>query len=214
MSSISKHPNHYSWSGMSRTGQHDHPRPVQRGFVLIASLLILIIVTLLGISMFRSYGLQEKIAGNLREKERAFQSAQSALQFAEQWLTQKNHATAGTSCIGSSSPLALTSVPRICSNSLPSPDAVPWVSGGQPLGVTYAIPQPGSTSGTIKVSTSGGTDSYYALPRFYIQNIGPTIGKQGTLFRITTVGWGGNKNAVAVIQSTYLVSTAVQDLSN
>ncbi len=205
MSSVPQYPIRLIQTGRSR---HD---PAQRGFVLIASLLILIIVTLLGISMFRSYGLQEKIAGNLREKERAFQSAQSTLQFAEQWLTQKNHATAGTPCTGSS---PLPSVPQVCSNPLLYPNTIPWVSGGQPLGMTYNIPQPGSTGGTIKVSTTGGADSYYALPRFYIQNIGPAIGKQGTLFRITTVGWGGNKNAVAVIQSTYLVSTAVQDLSN
>jgi len=210
MSSGFRHSNRPIRLAMHRGGC-SHPHLAQRGFVLIASLLILIIVTLLGISMFRSYGLQEKIAGNLREKERAFQSAQSALQFAEQWLTQKNHATAGTSCVGSASP---STTPKVCSNPLLNPNTIPWTSSGQQLGVTYDIPQPGSTSGTIKVSTSGGADSYYALPRFYIQNIGPAIGKQGTLFRITSLGWGGNKNAIAVIQSTYLVSTAVQDLSN
>ncbi len=211
MSTLSNHPIRHGSSGMYRTSQRYRQRPAQHGFVLIASLLILIIVTLLGISMFRSYGLQEKIAGNLREKERAFQAAQSTMKFAEQWLTQKNHATAGTPCVGSSTP---TAVPQVCSNPLLYPNTIPWANSGQQLGVAYNIPQPGSTSGTIKVSVTGGADSYYALPRFYIQNIGPSIGKQGTLFRITTVGWGGNKTAIAVIQSTYLVSTAVQDLSN
>ena len=43
----------------------------QRGMVLVTSLLLLVVVTLLAVSMFRSFGLDEKIAGNLREKQRA-----------------------------------------------------------------------------------------------------------------------------------------------
>jgi len=51
-----------------------HPWPaVQRGVALISSLLLLIIITILRFSMFRSFGTQEKIAGNLREKRRALQ---------------------------------------------------------------------------------------------------------------------------------------------
>ncbi len=198
---------------MHRIGALVPPDP-ERGFALITALLILVILTLLGVSMLSGVGLQDKMSSNMREKARAFQAAQSTLRFTERWLAQQYHATAGTPCIGGSSPLVLTSVPRVCSDALPSPDMVPWTSSGQSIGITYNIPQPGSTSGTINVSTTGGADSYYALPRFYIQNIGPAIGKQGIMFRITTLGWGGNETAVAVIQSIYMVNTSVQDLSN
>ena len=37
--------------------------------------------------MFRSFGMQEKIAGNMREKQRALQAAVSAEQYAEWWLS-------------------------------------------------------------------------------------------------------------------------------
>ena len=52
----------------------------QRGFALIASLLILVILTLLGVS------LQERMAGNLRTKTRALNAANAALAAAEQNL--------------------------------------------------------------------------------------------------------------------------------
>jgi len=43
-------------------------RSPQRGMVLITALLLLIVVTILAVGMFRSFGLDEKIAGNTREK--------------------------------------------------------------------------------------------------------------------------------------------------
>ena len=61
-------------------------RVAQRGMVLISSLLLLIIITILALSMFRSLSTQEKIAGNVREKERALHAAVSAQQYAEWWL--------------------------------------------------------------------------------------------------------------------------------
>jgi len=39
------------------------------GVALISSLLLLLIITILALSMFRSFGTQERIAGNLREKD-------------------------------------------------------------------------------------------------------------------------------------------------
>src|SRR5205807_8509264 len=41
----------------------------QRGMVLVTALLLLVVVTLLAVGMFRSFGLDEKIAGNVREKQ-------------------------------------------------------------------------------------------------------------------------------------------------
>ena len=67
----------------------------QRGVALVTSLLLLLIITILALSMFRSFGTQERIAGNLREKERALHAADSAQQYAEWWLLQGNNTAAG-----------------------------------------------------------------------------------------------------------------------
>ena len=71
----------------------------QRGVVLVTSLLLLIVVTILAISMFRSFGLDEKIAGNVREKQRALNAAETAEQYAEYWLASGDGAAAVT-CTG------------------------------------------------------------------------------------------------------------------
>ena len=55
---------------------------LQCGMVLITSLLLLVVVTLLAVSMFRSFGIDEKIAGNIRDKQRATAAAESAVVFA------------------------------------------------------------------------------------------------------------------------------------
>ena len=67
------------------------PAANQRGVALVTSLLLLVIITILALSMFRSFGTQERIAGNLREKERALHAADSAQQYAEWWLLQSNN---------------------------------------------------------------------------------------------------------------------------
>jgi type IV pilus assembly protein PilX len=56
----------------------------QAGSVLIISLIMLVAMTLIGITAMRTSVLEEKMAGNMRDKELAFQAAEAALRAAEQ----------------------------------------------------------------------------------------------------------------------------------
>ena len=58
-----------------------------KGMALITGLLLLLVVTIIAVSMFRGYGVEEQIAGNTREKQRSLNGAISAEQYAEWWLT-------------------------------------------------------------------------------------------------------------------------------
>ena len=58
----------------------------QRGSALFISLIILVGVTLIGLSSMSSSIMQEKMAGNYRQEDLAFQSAASAMRWAEFWL--------------------------------------------------------------------------------------------------------------------------------
>src|SRR5271170_7070516 len=58
----------------------------QRGMALITAMLLLIVVTIMALSMFRSYGVEERLAGNTRDKQRAINAAVSAQQYAETLL--------------------------------------------------------------------------------------------------------------------------------
>ena len=55
-----------------------------RGSVLVISLIILLVLTLLGIGGMNTTIMQEKMVGNARERERAFQAAEAALRDAEE----------------------------------------------------------------------------------------------------------------------------------
>ena len=56
---------------------------LQRGAALITSLVILLVLTVLGISAMKSSNLQENIVGNLRDHDLAFQAAETGLRAAE-----------------------------------------------------------------------------------------------------------------------------------
>ncbi|MGO9445362.1 MAG: PilX N-terminal domain-containing pilus assembly protein [Thiobacillaceae bacterium] len=164
----------------------------QKGFVLVISLLLLVVLTILAVSMFRTFGLQEIMSGNLREKTRAVDAAQTAIRYAEWWLTQGNNATTGAACVvGGANPV-------VCNTAIVNPTSLPWGVG---LGVSY------NPNAQMTVNAGGGNGNYFQAPQYYIQYVGLAAGGAGELYRITAAGWGGNSTAVAVLQSTYIVST-------
>lgn len=62
----------------------------QSGVVLIISLVMLVLLTLLGITSMQVNGLEEKMAGNNKDKNIAFQAAEAALRDAEADITFSN----------------------------------------------------------------------------------------------------------------------------
>ena len=182
-------------------------RHLQRGVVLVSSLLLLLVVTIMALSMFRSSGMQEKVAGNMREKQRALQAAVTAETYAEQWLTA-NSATAPVVCNSLLS--ANAGLGQICSNklwlSLPAGvtvTTVPWaVAGVASVGVTY-VP----LGMNVQAASAASRDNYVTAPTFYISDAGASFDPNvpGEIFRIDAVGYGGNSNTAAVVESTYAV---------
>lgn len=61
-------------------------RGTQSGVVLIIGLIVLTLMTMIGLAVMRDTSLQERMAGNLRDRDLAFQAAEAALRAGEQWL--------------------------------------------------------------------------------------------------------------------------------
>jgi len=196
------------------TTMHRESRHVQRGMVLISSLLLLLVVTILALAIFRNYGMEEKIAGNEREKERALHAAESAQQYAEWWLSSGLGATTPIICDS----LITVTTPasgQVCANTLPTivtngnVGNLPWQVGGANVGVTYAPPN-------MIMNTAGGVNTYYQTPLFYISYLGlnasSTTSNYQLLYQVDAVGYGGSSNAVAVVESTYYVTSGVCNL--
>ena len=58
----------------------------QQGIALFVSLVFLLILTLIGITAMKATLLQEKMAGNCNEQNRAIQASEVALREAENWM--------------------------------------------------------------------------------------------------------------------------------
>jgi type IV pilus assembly protein PilX len=177
----------------------------QRGVVLITSMLLLLVVTIMALAMFRSFGIQEKIAGNMREKQRALQAALSAQTYAEQWLV--NNAASTTPGVCGALLSANNNLGQICSNKLwlstPSVTTVPWAIGASPsVGVTYVPPNM-----NVAAASAASNNSYVNAPTFYISDAGASANPSvpGEVYQVDAVGYGGNSNTVAVVESTFVV---------
>ena len=197
--------------------QHLSGRGRQGGIVLVASLLLLLVITILALAMFRGMGLGEKIAGNVREKQRALHAAMVAEQYAELLMGSGN---LGNNLVACSSAATANdtnySQVQMCKNGInpataapnnPNPAILPWTDGaGNPLGVTYTLP----AAVPMYLNANNGTlsNTYSKAPAFYIQYMGAAP-DGGIVFKIDAVGYGGSPLSVAVVESTYEIASAV-----
>lgn len=170
----------------------------QRGIALISSLLILVIMTLLALSMFRSFGLQEKIAGNTREKQRSLQTAESALQYAEWWLSQGTESTTGITCTGVYNANAVGNM-QTCANPLLKPTILPWAARGDYLPPSMTVAAGGG-------QTAGGDINYVSPPSLYINYLGLDVTGKSLMYQVTAAGYGGSANGASVVQSIYAIT--------
>jgi type IV pilus assembly protein PilX len=178
---------------------------VDRGMALISALLLLMVITMLGIAMFRSFGLQERIAGNTREKGRALHAADSAQGYAQFWLTANGGANATTGIVCAAGLVdADAGNGQVCSNILssvvPNVANVPWMVGAGESAVTYTPPG----------LAVGGTDNpYWKTPRFYISALSHVYEPQAHTdvyaYQIDSTGYGGSREAIAVVETGYTV---------
>jgi len=181
----------------------------QRGIVLISCMLLLLVVTIIALSMYRSFGIQERIAGNMREKQRALQAAITAQQYAEWWLSAGNAAlNAPTNCNSLLS--ANLNQGQICTSASMPLDftLVPWLSGSAYVGVTL-LPANMLVNANPATGTAA-NPTYYSTPTFYITDMGQSADAThpGEIYQIDAVGYGGSSNTAAVIESTYRVYTS------
>jgi type IV pilus assembly protein PilX len=199
------------------SARHLNLRARQHGIVLICSLLLLLVVTIIALAMFRSMGLGEKISGNERETQRALHAAVLAEQYAEWWLSSSaNAAQAPVVCSAPASANASTSNVLICLNALDSSVALPWTSGGNPVGFSYYPNATGATATNMSFApdaVGSFSNTYYTAPVFYIRYLGQAADTEGSVYQVDAVGYGGNSLSVAVVESTYEIGSGVKDLT-
>lgn len=178
----------------------------EKGFVLIVSLIFLIIMTMIGIFMFNGLTLDQRMAGNFREKSRALDAAQTALNSVEVFLGQAGNAyigpnnwASGITCVANGSNTPATT-PVICNTLLSTPSTVPWSS--------YTVYTPVGMS-----VASSGQNMYSNNTNIYTYFMGPaSTNPPVALYQTTAAAKGGNDTATAVVQSVFKVTGTSIDL--
>ena len=165
----------------------------QRGMALVSSLLLLMIITLMALAMFRSVNTGEKIAGNLREKDRALHSAEAAQQYGEWWLLQGSNVAVGSITCAAQVLTAdsLNSNGQICAvgqnaQTMFGDMTVPanWITR------TEYLPWNMSVSGPAV----NGDMAYAQVPAFFISDLGLAADGAGEAYQVAAYGFGASTN--------------------
>ncbi len=179
----------------SRPAPRSLRRSRQEGATLIVSLLILIVLTLIGITSMSTSGLEEKMAGNSRDLNLAFQAAEAALKDAEEFIN--TGITSTTAFDGSTAGL----YPPVTETNPPPDyfDSAVWISARNYSGIIEGVKaQPKYIIELVGTMRADNNDI----------NIKPGYGDSSgigelTTFRITARGTGGTNEATVILQTYY-----------
>ncbi|GAB4207687.1 MAG: hypothetical protein Fur0019_12500 [Tibeticola sp.] len=167
----------------------------QRGVVLIISLFILLAITLLAVGFIESLGLDERMAGNFKDRQVAFQAAEAGLRDAEQLILSNT--------TGPFSPLrpgdfSTDCVNALCASSVESPRFVSFTEADWTGTKTRAY---GSLSGAPALDFVASQPRYVVEYQGTVQPIEP--GKPCVaIFSVAARASGGSENTRVTLQST------------
>jgi len=171
-----------------------YPIRRQRGTALIIAMLFLVILGMLGVTTMTATTLEERMAGNTRDRDLAMQAAEAALRDAERDLTNTAD-TAGRV-------LTLANFVAACTAGLCTEGATILTNIDDPTKSAYF---------TQYMSSSQPFMGPAAQPRYIIELLtamppqvpAPPAGQQIRNFRITAKGFGRNTNTVVILQTVF-----------
>ena len=170
------------------------PIKTQRGGTLILGLVILLVMSIMGITGMNISAIEEKMSANARDRDLAFQAADSALRAGEACITAQADA-----------PNILDPSTFTCNTLAPGKGFYPASpKSWDPLTAGTAWNDPEKA-----VQFPGNLADITVRPSYVVEQVGVDCGaKAGSCkhpwrtFRITAHATGGTTEAVAIVQST------------
>jgi type IV pilus assembly protein PilX len=187
---------------MSRSDHHPPAHGRQRGVMLIVVMLLLLATTLVALASFRGATLEERMAGNTRERQAAFQAAEAALRDAEVMISSD---TDGPFRPLRSGAFSTTCAGKLCRSSPAAPlwsgfGEADWAAGNDTKSWAYGeVTDPAGTAALQGVA---------APPRYVVEYQGTAQpiepGKPCVaMFLVTARASGLNTNSNVVLQSVF-----------
>ncbi|MBT8446080.1 MAG: hypothetical protein KJO38_02960 [Gammaproteobacteria bacterium] len=172
----------------------------QQGAALIVALIMLVVMTMLGLTSMNTTIIEERMAGNVRNKESSFEAAEAALRVGETTATGFDENTVWDGTNGRYLPEDDMAVMPL------------WQQGN------WRDPAPGQTPNVAWQDRPGVVAGVAEQPEFVIENLGKwmrhvnceidltvarTVDCIRAQYRVSARGWGANINAVSVVQSIF-----------
>ena len=161
---------------------------MQQGVVLAVALIMLVLITLLGMSAMRSTIMEERMASNSRNDNIAFQLAETTLRQAEANLLADPQATSILSALSQSVGLGAC---EILLNNEDFTDQARWDA----IACDYA--------GNADVGITRTAHYFIEFVRAEIPAIPGTTPPRNCYYRITARAYGPDVNSAVTLQSTY-----------
>lgn len=176
----------------------------QQGVVLIVGLLMLLVMTLIGLTGMSMTTVEEKMSSNSKDKHTAFEAAEAAIMDSEQFI-ENNVITTGNFDTDGSDGLYADS------------------TYGNNEGIWRVVDWPGTDiANTNEALIYSAFDSSYGIttsPKYVIEHYATIVADVDVLnqpmygqttgagvidmFRLTARGTGGSDNSVVILQTTY-----------
>jgi len=158
----------------------------QRGVTLIVSLIFLAILMLLGVTVAQTSSMQERMAGNTRDRDLAFQMAEAALSAANATMNALDAAGTLSTAFTAGTPGLVECIPGDACYTRDSAgwNAYDWANASQ------------STTITLNSATH-----VTEQPRYVIEKLPDAAITQR--FRVTARGVGASANTVVILQAGY-----------
>jgi len=166
----------------------------QQGVVLIVGLILMLLLTLIGMSAMRGSNMQELMTSNVKDRNMAFQAAEASLRYAEN-LIDTSTANCGTytganGCYNdqnTTAPIMSWSSTQWANNSMEA--NVDLSLSKKPRYVIEKI-----TSASVVTSNTGGSVEFGAQS---------STANTATTYRVTSLGYGATLDSQVVLQSTF-----------
>ncbi|POZ50864.1 pilus assembly PilX family protein [Methylovulum psychrotolerans] len=188
--------------------QPQNPCLHQKGAVLAIGLVMLLLLTLIGISGTQSTGLEERMAGNEQDENLAFQAAEATIKAAEQQLEW----TAGHAVVINYTQEGINGYYTVDSPVLNDP-ASNYLSVTQTAAFWENNPSITYSDGTL---VDVNLDN---PPKYFIQFLGQHISRDTTqnnnnntcIYRIMAYARGRSASSLAIVESIYAIGASVRN---
>lgn len=177
-----------------------HGSPAQQGVALVLALVFLLLLTLIGITALGTSSIEEKMANNVKDKNLAFQSAESAVLMAENWLVAQLVEPPFSSNSGG--------LYKLSSTATPVWESVDWLGSNV---ITYPNPPYGAALGADAGGAGGSLGKIQTQPKYLVEELVKVSDsiimdspyQYRTILRVTARGTGGTDAATVMTQSAF-----------